>query len=858
MEAGRLKFLTVLLVIAVMFTFSFGSAFADVSTGLSDAQQAVYDAAVGPSNAILNAKFETAWSKIATHNLTEGTAAYTVTPKAYAELKADALKAVTDSLYAAAQNGQNQAYLDNLLTADAIQTTIDTALIAKISQAQFAIDYATEVAKLATVDTSVYAKKADAEAKIAEVKAAAAAIANTIDSDSSMTACVLAWIDVNKLISDDLGTGAASLIKKVNYVVDGETIFAGVYELRDTATWKKVATSEADKAAEAAKKAALKAVVAQNVAEYQRDAGVSANATLIAAYTEGYGVVIDEKVVTDAAAIAPVSAFDPTSGAYRELVGNYGKIQELVAYAEKYKAEKDADGNLVRNAEAIDKIVAAAKKAAYSDATVAWAGLDAAKTQIAGTTIDSAAKGLAYAKENAKALAKDFVDDNYYYPAEQAKVDEILAEFNAKVDAATTTTEITKATTGLYAVYFAKLDAVKTKSEVNDDLDGKTAYTNAANALTTYVNYYNGTVDAGKKLDVAAIEDLLDEFYGENGARTEAAMKALKDNIIGLVDKLPTADAQAAAKKAAIDAINAIPATITLADEAAIQAAVNAVDAYEDLYGTQLPTASADALATAKAALGTAYKVDLYKKAAAVDKADKAAVKALIAEFDAADNNDCVTGMNLATNSVYDSLDKALTAIRTNEKNAVVKAINAIPVNVTEADKAQVEAARALYDTYVAEYTDYSCETWGEEASGLNCNAANDFTAIYRDLALAEAALGLNDPDPEENAKAYVQNLSIKARSVKTSKGVKITIKADVQQLLDDGFTVEYRFYRSTKSNKNFGKPMIVKSTNTYTNTKGVKGTRYYYKAKIVVKNAAGEVVATTPLTQCLYATRVF
>ena len=51
---------------------------------------------------------------------------------------------------------------------------------------------------------------------------------------------------------------------------------------------------------------------------------------------------------------------------------------------------------------------------------------------------------------------------------------------------------------------------------------------------------------------------------------------------------------------------------------------------------------------------------------------------------------------------------------------------------------------------------------------------------------------------------------------------------------------------------------MITKTTGTYTNTKGVKGTKYYYKAKLVVKNAEGEVVATTPLTQCLYATRTF
>ena len=114
------------------------------------------------------------------------------------------------------------------------------------------------------------------------------------------------------------------------------------------------------------------------------------------------------------------------------------------------------------------------------------------------------------------------------------------------------------------------------------------------------------------------------------------------------------------------------------------------------------------------------------------------------------------------------------------------------------------------------------------------------------------------DSTSDDIAKAYVQDLKIKARSVKTSKGVKVTVNANVQELIDNGYTVSYKFYRSTKSNKNFGTAKITKTENTYLNTSGTKGTKYYYKAKLVVKNAAGEVVATTPLTQCLYACRTF
>ena len=254
-------------------------------------------------------------------------------------------------------------------------------------------------------------------------------------------------------------------------------------------------------------------------------------------------------------------------------------------------------------------------------------------------------------------------------------------------------------------------------------------------------------------------------------------------------------------------------------------------------------------LATKLDKLHSAMALDLAKKSAAAGKTDKAALKAVAAEIEA--YNDLHYADELFEDFIGreyadDTVEKALAAIRADELKAVKDAINAIPVNVTEADKALVEKARNLYDAYVAEYTD----------ADDNDYAAGEVTN-YRTLALAEAVLGLNY-DAEENAKAYVQDLKIAARSVKTSKGVKVTINADVQPLLDDGFTVEYKFYRSTKSNAKFGTAKVTKTENTYLNTAGKKGTRYYYKAKLVVKNAAGEVLATTPLSQCLYATRTF
>ena len=406
------------------------------------------------------------------------------------------------------------------------------------------------------------------------------------------------------------------------------------------------------------------------------------------------------------------------------------------------------------------------------------------------------------------------VADEEYYPVEQTKVDTLVAEFNAKVDAAKTA----EAAKTLYTEYKGKLTTLNltaTKDKVNTALQTKTAYGEAKTVLSDYVVAYNKTVEDTQKLDNsdAVLKDVLNNFYGEKGARTNAELKALKSEVLSLVAKLPTAEAQANAKKAAVDAINAIPANVTLADEATIQAAIDAAEAYKDVYGTQtLPsyTAAVDKLTAL-------YKVDLYKKANAVDKTDKAAVKAVKAEFEAAADKDCVN-INLNTDTVYASLKTALANIKKSEADAVRKAINAIPVNVTEADKATVEAARAAYDAYVAEYTNYKAEAF-------DGNAADEFKDVFRTLALAEATLGLNE-DPI----AAVESLKIKT-STKAYKGyIKVSWKVTGDAEAADG----YQIYRSTKATSAGKKIYTTKkaTSRSYKNSSVKKGTKYYYKVR--------------------------
>lgn len=123
-------------------------------------------------------------------------------------------------------------------------------------------------------------------------------------------------------------------------------------------------------------------------------------------------------------------------------------------------------------------------------------------------------------------------------------------------------------------------------------------------------------------------------------------------------------------------------------------------------------------------------------------------------------------------------------------------------------------------------------------------------------------------PDEEDalsvNVKALLDELTLVARSEKTAaKNVKVTLKLDeadqaiIKQLEDAGYTVKYNFYRSTIKNAKY-KSMLIKDTTTYTNTYGEKNTMYYYKARIQVYNAEGELIARTELKDCWYANRLW
>ena len=139
-------------------------------------------------------------------------------------------------------------------------------------------------------------------------------------------------------------------------------------------------------------------------------------------------------------------------------------------------------------------------------------------------------------------------------------------------------------------------------------------------------------------------------------------------------------------------------------------------------------------------------------------------------------------------------------------------------------------------------------------------------TPHFSTFALVDAEeLGLEvKEEPQVDAKALTAKLTPVARSAKTAKkNVKVTVsldkqdKAIIKELKGAGYTVKYRFYRSTKKAAGY-KAAVTKKTASYTNTGGKKGTKYFYKVQVRVYDENGKLTAKTALKQCKYASRTW
>lgn len=111
----------------------------------------------------------------------------------------------------------------------------------------------------------------------------------------------------------------------------------------------------------------------------------------------------------------------------------------------------------------------------------------------------------------------------------------------------------------------------------------------------------------------------------------------------------------------------------------------------------------------------------------------------------------------------------------------------------------------------------------------------------------------------DKQVKKTFDALKLKARSKKLKNGnIRISFAGqftEFEALAKQGYTIKYRFYRSTKKSSGY-KRMFLSEQPIYINTYGKRGTMYYYKAIALAYNKDGKLIAKTELKQCRYAKR--
>ena len=893
------KFLSILLALAVGFTFTFGSAMSAFAATGDDAAKAkelldeAYRTAVATE---FNVDYD------ATNTTANDFTVFTVNKAAvqagiYAAYQ-DAKKAITDD--AAAKNVLGVDTTDSKSDAvkiAALRVALETSAVTGGAQVAVSLDTAFDAYKAALVDVvnaistdkytttsyedlgkTIFTAKdgntyeTSREAANADKQWALDAIAKAkfdFTATSSVTASTTAtWnTDYTNLYKAVFGQ-VFTLVEHKDDVTDitGTKVTSISYDLSNAA-YSTEAKEKGDAATLEVKKAQAKATLVQVITTFEVGAKYKpAYANAVAAYKECMEYLIDNATADPTSLVG--TAISAATSTTVTLTGG-SAINYIDRTADAAKAKADAASN---------KQVANIQGAYYDDAKAAKALNAVLMAVYGGTTYDSATQSAgvntlysAYAKLTAGDKAKlkaarDYSEveadasnefsfktyntgtlaDAKYYAKEFEAVKAAVDEYCAAIDKAETQLDVDKAEEAFKAATLNK--------KIEKAGDVKTTITGVdVSVLSAYFTKVKGsndiyiTWDGGKAYDNSFVKDHYVQFLIAKGARTVKEADALYAEACAVIDAYKT-KAQLTTEAAAVQAkIEALPATITLADKAAVAEAAKAYTDLASQFRDYVANASKLKNAVKKLEnLEAAEVIKLINALPALSKvtvADKAAIKAAADAYKAWDKEDMynetafvptrtpVTNIT-AAGSYTDKLQAA-------EKQALQDAytplgakwaVDAITLDDADAVKALQEATAA----YIAEYND---------SLGFEANLEK-IAALINNLAKFTA----------DDAKAYVQDLAIAVRTAKSGKKVKVTVNADVQTLVDNGYTVTYKFYKSTKKGSGY-KNTVNKTTNTYTNTNPVKG-KNYYKVKLVVKNADGAVVATTPLTQCKYGVR--
>ena len=908
------KFLSILLALAVGFTFTFGSAmsaFAAFSGYTQDEAKDVLQTAYAQATAEDYVK-DYDGVTVGTTDITTFTIKAADVQKAITQLYDDNYTTIINAsgsinkICEQTMTGVKKTDVAYIVAYLETQATANATYLAVAEKASFDDYKAFLVSLVDKVDLSVYtttkqasaytyngkeywtAKEA-ADANIAYAKA----VINNAKFDTTVSSVTESATDSWKVPSYkalyDIVFGNAKTIKTVSVIDKISGAITGLtYKLVNT--YATTASEAGDAATLAAAQAAAKARLAQAVANYKAtDNYVAAEQDIeINAYVEAQSYIIDNETKANVEAmmftvnktLAEGTTYqgyavkakdykdDMTSAKTKYTALGYNWNETAAADAEKtallalYKSGTVTAVNktYLENGKIISSDLTAGAKA---EAKIDYSEVVAKEnsTAISGVTAElyQLPVTVTYNVANKTTTITDTAS-KYYFEAQWTKVKAAIDTYNAAVDAANTSKELNEAKNTLAAAISISgttqikdastvYTAVSAVSQSNLNTYASLVYNQALAAdstIGTHIYVTFTTVDEAINASVAPDAKSVNLWYIAKGAETKKEAEAMYKDACAVIDgykTLTTLKSDAAAVTAKIAALPAAK-NVTLADKAAI---IDAYDAYDALGET------AQRYVTNKVTLDAAVKAvepldayDVKAKAVALPNpalvtiADKEAVKAAKAAYDAYKNTKAYTSKTLPSTPY--NFDTALNNIKNAEAKAIKTAYDALDAKyvsntLTAEDKEAVDALQKAIANYIDEYS--------EAPSTIN-------EMDVARLAAAVDALAPKFGDAE--AKAYVQDLAVTVRTAKVGKKVKVTVNADVQTLTDNGFTVEYKFYKSTKKSSGY-KNTVNKTANTYTNTNPVKG-KNYYKVKLVVKNADGAVVATTPLTQCKYGVR--
>ena len=227
-------------------------------------------------------------------------------------------------------------------------------------------------------------------------------------------------------------------------------------------------------------------------------------------------------------------------------------------------------------------------------------------------------------------------------------------------------------------------------------------------------------------------------------------------------------------------------------------------------------------------------KVDLDKTAldAVAAQAGNTGFVRLIIETIKSDENICHVNLKLITS------------------NGAVKDFNGGNVKVT-INLSKELAAKELVCVYIDDNGIYTLVEGVLNADGTYTFTTGHFSE-YAVMAKDEA-----DKVIAEQLNTLIKEVNLKVRTSKTAKkNIKAVVSGDITALTDAGYTVKYKFYRSTKKASKYVSKGE-KTADTYINTAGKKGTKYYYKAKAMVYSG-DTLVGQTVLKQCKYGVRTW